>query len=176
MPADWNIEKVFKSQCIDLATPEEKKELQVLSGVKGEQTWFKHTPTSEQERYAEMVCILDIARMKDETFAEEAWKAELVPMGEFVSFDTGVYFFVVRTYPKACVLWPATKSVDGIFEIDLTCTELTIRTVFDVSLIVVQRCTTASPLHLKLSQLKSTGISRVAVGDPLPLQLGQQNK
>ena len=55
VPADWNIEKVFKSQCIDLATPEEKKELQVLSGVKGEQTWFKHTPTSEQERYAEMV-------------------------------------------------------------------------------------------------------------------------
>ena len=93
------------SSRLDKATVEED----ILAGVSSAKTWASHTPDSQQENLASFSLLAKVVRdKKDWSFVERGWWASLLPEGFGLAFEGCPPCYVVRTYKRAALVWPAT--------------------------------------------------------------------
>ena len=101
----------------DVAEVETAEEA-ILKGVSQPRTWASHTPDSEQEKLAGFSLLSKIVREEQGwSFVEKGWWASLAPEGHGLSFPgSASVCFVVRTYRRAALVWPATleKGSSGV--------------------------------------------------------------
>ncbi|CAE7572860.1 MKK5 [Symbiodinium sp. CCMP2592] len=80
----------------------------VLKGVSLAKTWASHTPESEQDRLASFSLLTKVVKEgKDWTFVEQGWWASFAPEGHGLLFPGLPPCYVVRSYKRAALVWPA---------------------------------------------------------------------
>ena len=115
---DWFVRKKRAarrdSSCSSLAVPEvevldeETVEEALLQGVSKSRTWSSPTPDSEQAGLAAFALLSKVVREKlDWSFLETAWWASFAPEGHGLLFPGLDPCYVVRTYGRAALVWPA---------------------------------------------------------------------
>ena len=115
---EYNWQKCFSMQDADTLEEEEKEELKLLAGVRGTATWHTHTPASEQQRFANLAVLWHLHEGGTFNLVTETWKSSCLPSGEFVEYR-GQLYFVVRTYAKAGLVWPALRGPHGTISFDV---------------------------------------------------------
>ena len=105
VPSNWNVEKCFKTIVDDTLTQAEKEEVDMLEAVKKKESERKYTPESEQHRFGNLQCIVDLWRMDAADKVDDCWRSRLLPEGEIVTIGRGgIPWFVVRVYDNTVLL------------------------------------------------------------------------
>ena len=108
-------------------------------------------PKSEQELFAESQLMKVIHEKKTPHVADDAWRSGFMPEGALVQEKaSGTYFFVVRAYWCAALLWVAEQKEFNMFNRDQTASSLEWRVVLDFAAWDVCAVTIMSPLHCVL--------------------------
>ncbi|CAE7521288.1 Camkk2 [Symbiodinium sp. CCMP2592] len=85
------------------------EEEDIFVGVSSTRTWASHTPESQQDNLASFSLLAKVVREKrDWSFVEKGWWASLLPEGCGLAFEGCPPCFVVRSYKRAALVWPAT--------------------------------------------------------------------
>ncbi|CAE7675775.1 Camkk2 [Symbiodinium necroappetens] len=100
---------LLNSKLVEVEVVEqEAAEEDLLAGVSKSRTWSSPTPDSEQDKLAAFSVLAKVVRDKlDWSFVETAWWASLAPEGHGVLFAGLDPCYVVRTYGRAALVWPA---------------------------------------------------------------------
>ena len=109
------------------------------------------TPKSEQEFFAESQLMQRVHDLKNPHVADDAWRSGFMPEGALVQEKvSGTYFFVVRAYWCAVLLWAAKQREINMFVRDPAAASLEWRVVLDFADWDVSSVDILSPLHCVL--------------------------
>ena len=87
---------------------DQRLEEDILKGVSQTKTWASHTPESEQDRLAAFSLLTKVVKDKmDWSFVEKGRWASLAPEGHGLVFPGLPPCYVVRSYKRAALVWPA---------------------------------------------------------------------
>lgn len=145
-------------------TPEEEARLKQreewknkIEEVRTDYTWNTHTPASEQELYAEMFLMTTLYKKDLFHRADDAWQAELMPLGGLVRRKSDeCTVFVVRNYSVACLCWPAKMSLWNIWTHDESASSLMWLEVLDINDFEEIPLDTVCPMHMFVLDRNST--------------------
>ncbi|CAE7593480.1 cdk-12 [Symbiodinium sp. CCMP2592] len=146
------------------AVAEETAEEAVCKGVSQARTWASHTPDSEQDKLAGFSLLAKVVReSKDWSFVEKGWWSSLVPEGHGLAFPgSDSVCFVVRTYKRAALVWPATldKGPSGVerLVLDTTAASLCWVHVFDENVEVLDLVATSPQRVLAVQEYQRVGL------------------
>ena len=108
-------------------------------------------PKSEQELFAESQLMKVVHELKRPHVADDAWRSGFMPEGALVQEKaSGAYFFVVKAYWCAVLLWAAKQKEINMFVRDPTASSLEWRVVLDFAAWEVCSVPILSPLHCVL--------------------------
>ena len=109
------------------------------------------TPKSEQELFAESQLMQRVHDLQNPHVADDAWRSGFMPEGALVQEKvSGTYFFVVRAYWCAVLLWAAKQQEINMFVRDPAAASLEWRVVLDFAAWDVCSVDILSPLHCVL--------------------------
>ena len=74
-------------------------------------TWWSPSAQSQRRAYAEMQLLSYLHEHQCWHLADEAWRAELLPVGQFIVVDKRA-MYVVEVLSVAAIVWPASISLD----------------------------------------------------------------
>ncbi|CAE7254869.1 Camkk2 [Symbiodinium sp. CCMP2592] len=159
------------------AVAEETAEEAICKGVSQARTWASHTPDSEQDKLAGFSLLAKVVReSKDWSFVEKGWWSSLVPEGHGLAFPgSDSVCFVVRTYKRAALVWPATldKGPSGVerLVLDTTAASLCWVHVFDENVEVLDLVATSPQRVLAAlnSGISCSGRGLRSLGETRPL-------
>ena len=124
-----------------LAAPSHEKEaaaslkvlLQQIDGVRDE-SFVGKTPATAQALRAERHLLQDLFEKNCWHRVDDAFNSGLLPEGQLLHrTPSNTYWFVVKSYPAAALLWPAKNVEVGLWERDLTVHKLTWVVCYDIS-------------------------------------------
>ena len=128
-----------------------KKWMKKIERIEKGDDFLTFNPKSEQELFAESQLMKTIHEKKQPHVADDAWRSGFMPEGALVlEKASGTYFFVVRAYWCAALLWVAEQKEFNMFNRDQTASSLEWRVVLDFAAWDVCTVTIISPLHCVL--------------------------
>lgn len=126
------------------------------------------TPKSEQEFFAESQLMQRVHELSNPHVADDAWRSGFMPEGALVQEKaSGAYFFVVRAYWCAVLLWAAKQREINMFVRDPAAASLEWRVVLDFADWDVCSVDILSPLHCVLKDSPLIPPPLTAVNSPL---------
>ena len=130
---------------------ERKEWMEKIERIEKKQDLLTFTPESEQVLFAESQLMKVVHEKKQPHVADDAWRSGFMPEGALVQEKaSGAYFFVVRAYWCAALLWVAEQKEFNMFNRDQTASSLEWRVVLDFAAWDVCAVTIMSPLHCVL--------------------------
>ena len=130
---------------------ERKKWMEKIERIEKGDDFLTFTPKSEQELFAESQLMKRVHDLKKPHVADDAWRSGFMPAGALVQEKaSGTYFFVVRAYWCAVLLWAAEQKEINMFVRDPTASSLEWRVVLDFAAWDVCSVSILSPLHCVL--------------------------
>lgn len=130
---------------------ERKKWMTKIERIEKGDDFLTFTPKSEQELFAESQLMKVVHELKRPHVADDAWRSGFMPEGALVQEKAGgAYFFVVRAYWCAVLLWAAVQKEINMFVRDPTASSLEWRVVLDFAAWEVCSVSILSPLHCVL--------------------------
>ena len=119
-----------------------------MESIIGKTNFFTHNPTTMQERGAELALFRELHRGDSWHRADDAFQAALMPQGSLVRKKAAdKYFFIIRVYNVALLLWPASQPVVNLWVPDPSASSLEWHCVFCLSDWEEIPLTYTSPLH-----------------------------
>ena len=127
----------------------------MLEAVKKKESERKYTPESEQHRFGNLQCIVDLWRIDAADKVDDCWRSRLLPEGEIVTIGRGgIPWFVVRVYDNTVLLWEGEWKETCFrfkFADDL---ELVYMPIYDLSDVLVYPTKAVSPLSRRIAGCK----------------------
>ena len=128
-----------------------KQWMREIETIEKGKDFLTYTARSEQELFAEMHLMCEVHRRRLPHIAEDAWRSAFLTKSSLLfEKSTEEYYFVVRAFRCAVLLWPAVRREINIFSRDETASSLAWRACFDFDEWEVMEIKVQSPLSMML--------------------------
>jgi len=122
--------------------------LHKIDKVRTDKEFVGRTPKTSQDIRAEGILLRDMHEHGRWHQVDDACNAGLLPEGGLVVSALGQASFVVKAYPAAALLWPATQLEIGMWDYDMEVTELVWATCYNINDFKQIPLVSCSPLRL----------------------------